>query len=377
MSLQIVKVEGDKLLERFVRLPMRLNAGDPSWVSPLLQERRDALSAKVNPFFQHAEVAMWLAVRDGRDVGRITAQIDSLAPADPRGPAGWFGMIAGEDEAEVFKTLLATAEAWLKERGCVWALGPFNLTTTEEVGLLVDGFGTPPMVMMGHDPRYAGTRIEEQGYTKAKDLFAWYYDITVDLPEKVKRRLGRSRRPGVVLRHLDFKRYDEDVRNLTEIYNDAWSGNWGFTPLTEAETHHLGKSLKPLIHPKLIWFVDVDGETAGFIVGLPNMNEAIKDLDGKLFPFGFAKLLWRLKYGKIKSGRVPLMGVKRKFAHDATGALLPFMLIDALRTEAVKMGYRDIELSWILEDNAPMNRINEALGGDKYKTYRIYERKIA
>lgn len=376
MSLSIVKVDSDKLLERFIRLPMRLNKDDPNWVSPLLQERREALSRKINPFFKHAEADYFLAVRDGRDVGRISAQIDQLAPKDPRGPAGWFGMIAAENDPEIFRLLLATAEAWLKERGCVYALGPLNLSTNEQVGLLVDGFDTPPMVMMDHDPAYAGKRIEEQGYVKAKDLYAWFYDITVDLPDMVRRRLDRPRRPGLVLRHLDFKRYDEDVRNLTEIVNDAWSGNWGFTPLTEAETHHLGKALKPLIHEKLIWFVDVDGETAGFIVGLPNINDAIKDLDGKLLPFGWAKLLWRLKFGKIRSGRVPLMGVKRKFAVDVTGAMLPFMLIDALRKEALKLGYRDIELSWILEDNAPMNRINEVLGGKKYKTYRIYERKI-
>ena len=375
-SIEILLCDTPALMERFIRLPLRLNKADPAWRPPLLQERREALSPQSNPFFRHAEAAFYLAVQDGKDVGRISAQIDELAQPDPRGPAGWFGMIAGENEDAVFEALFAAAEAWLKQRGCVWSLGPFNLSVNEEVGLLVDGFDTPPMVMMGHDQPYVGPRIEARGYTKAKDVFAWLYDIRIDVPAAVRRRIERTRRPGITVRHLNFKQYDKEVSDLTSIVNDAWSDNWGFTPLTVEETRHLAKSLKPLISERLIWFVDVDGEAAGFIVGLPNLNEAIRDLNGKLLPFGWLKLLWRLKVTGVKSGRVPLMGVRKKYHGEFGGALLPFLLIDALRREALKGGYTTVELSWILEDNEGMNRINQALGGTKYKTYRIYERKI-
>ena len=376
-NLEIVEARSPAEVERFVRLPLRLNAGDPAWSPPLLMERREALSPKVNPFFQHAEAAFWLAVRDGRDVGRISAQIDQLAPEDPAQPSGYFGMIAAEDDPAVFKALLDTAEAWLKARGKVRALGPFNLSINEEIGLLVDGYETPPMLMMGHDPRYAAGRIEEQGYAKEKDVFAYICDTATDVPSAARRRIDRGAPPGVVLRPLDLKRYDEEVRTLTDIFNDAWAGNWGFTPLTEAETDHLGKSLKLLLNPKLFWFAEVDGVPTGFGVVLPNLNEAARDLDGKLFPFGIAKLLWRLKVAGVTSGRLPLMGVRRSALSDVRGAMLPFLIIHNLRREALKLGIRRVEMSWILEDNKPMRRIIEAVGGERYKTYRIYAKALA
>jgi hypothetical protein len=375
--IEIVEVDGPQALDRFVRLPLRLNRDDPAWSPPLLMERKEALSPKINPFFQHAEAAFFLAVRDGRDVGRISAQIDKLAPEDPDAPSGYFGMIAAEDDPEVFAALFARAEAWLTARGKVKALGPFNLSINEEIGLLVDGFETPPMLMMGHDPRYAAPRVEAQGYAKAKDVFAYVIDTDTDVPAAARRRLDRGPPPGVVIRPLDMKRYDAEVRTLTEIFNDAWAGNWGFTPLTEAETDHLGKSLKLLLNPRLFWFAEVEGEPVGFGVVLPNLNEAARDLDGKLFPFGIAKLLWRLKVAGVGTGRLPLMGVKRSAFADVRGAMLPFLIIDALRRESRKLGIRRVEMSWILEDNAPMRRIIEAVGGERYKTYRIYEKALA
>lgn len=364
-------------LARFIRVPMTLAATDPMWISPLISERAAALTPKTNPFFEHAEVQLWLAVRGDRDVGRISAQIDALAPVDPNRPAGHFGMIAGEDDPEVFAALLATAEAWLKARGCAVALGPFNLSVNEEVGLLVDGFDTPPMVMMGHDPAYAGRRVEACGYTKAKDVYAYLCQMSDDIPPAILRRVRRGPAPGVTLRMLDMGRYDEEVVAMTEVLNDAWSGNWGFTPTTEAETDQLGKALRAVIDPRLIWFAEFDGEVAGFVVLLPNVNEAIADLDGRLAPFGWAKLLWRLKVARVKSIRIPLMGVKRKFANSHRGQLLPFQLMDASATQARALGYQTYELSWILEDNAPMNRICQSLGGRIYKTYRIYEKALA
>lgn len=373
----IVPVASAAELDRFVRLPMRLNAGDPNYIAPLMMERREALTAKTNPFFAHAEVQLWLAVRGGRDVGRISAQIDELTPSDGGPKAGHFGLIAAEDDPAIFAALFATAEAWLRERGCRRAQGPFNLSINEEVGLLVDGFDTPPVVMMGHDQPYVAARVEALGYRQIKDVYAYFSPLAHDLPPKVRKLVDRGPPQGVRLRMLDMKRFDEEVGVLTQILNDAWSANWGFTPTTEAETAQLAKSLKLVVDPRLVWFAELDGETAGFIVFLPNVNEAIRDLNGRLMPFGWAKLLWRLKVSRVKSGRIPLMGVRRKFQGGRRGQLLPFLLIDAARREARRLGYETVEMSWILDDNWPMRRILEAVNSHIYKTYRIYEKSLA
>ena len=374
-SVEILPVATAAELERFIRLPMRLNAGDPNWIAPLLFERREALSPRHNPFFQHADVQFWLARKDGRDVGRISAQIDHLAGTDPDAPAGYFGMIAAEDDAAVFAALFAVVEDWLRARGRVQAVGPFNLSINEEVGLLIDGFDTPPMLMMGHDPPYTAGRIEQQGYAKAKDVFAYLSDVPVFTPG-VQARLARPRPAGVVLRPIRMDRFDEEVRTLVEIWNDAWSKNWGAAPVTEAETKHLGQSLRLILHKRLVWFLEIDGEAAGFGALLPNLNDAIFDLGGRLFPFGWAKLLWRLKVRGVKRGRLPLMGVKRKFARDPRGAFAPFVILDAIRREGVKLGITQAEYSWILEDNLPMRHILEGFGARVYKTYRIYGKTI-
>ena len=373
----IVPVASAAELARFVRVPMRLNAGDPNYVAPLIMERSEALTPKTNPFFAHADVQLFLAVRAGRDVGRISAQIDHLAPSDGGPRAGHFGLIAAEDDPAVFAALFAAAEAWLISRGCARAQGPFNLSINEEVGLLVDGFETPPMVMMGHDPRYAAARVEALGYRQIKDVYAYECQLSDDLPPPARKLVDRGTPAGVKLRMLDMKRYDEEVATLTEILNDAWSGNWGFTPTTEAETAQLAKSLKMVVDRRLAWYAEIDGEIAGFIVILPNINEAIRDLKGKLLPFGWAKLLWRLKVQGLKTARVPLMGVRRKFSRTRRGQLLPFLLIDAARAEARKLGYQTVELSWILDDNKPMRSICEAAGTRIYKTYRLYEKSLA
>lgn len=375
MSLEIVPVSTKAEIERFIRVPMRLGACDPNYIAPLMFERREALSPKVNPFFQHAEWQFFLAVRDGRDVGRISAQIDLLAATDEAAPAGYFGMISAEDDPEVFAALFASVENWLRFKGRSRILGPFNLSINEEVGLLVDGFDTPPMLMMGHDPRYVGGRIEEQGYVKEKDVYAYYSAIPA-FTAGVEARLKRANPPGVVVRPINMKDFDGEVRTLVDIWNDAWAQNWGFAPVTEAETRHLGESLKLLLHPRLIWFVEIDGEAAGFGALLPNLNDAIFDLKGKLAPFGWAKLLWRLKVKGVKRGRVPLMGVKRKFAREPRGAFAPFLILGAFRREAPKIGITEAEYSWILEDNGPMRHILESFGAHIYKTYRIYGKSL-
>ena len=375
--MEIIPVTNDSELDRFVRLPMRLAAKDPNWISPLLMERKEALTPKTNPFFEHAEVQLWLARKHGRDVGRISAQIDKLAPADPANPFGYFGMIAAEDDPEVFTALTRTAEDWLKARGCVRAMGPFNLSINEETGLLVDGFDTPPMVMMGHDQRYIGPQMEALGYAKIKDVYAYIVDIMQDFPPRVRQRVDRPLPKGITLRQLNWKNYEREVSAMTGIINEGWANNWGFTPITEAETRQLAKSMRPVINEKLVWFADIDGEPAAFGVCLPNVNEAIRDLKGRLLPFGWAKLLWRLKVSGVTTARVPRMGVKRKFARDFRGRLLPFLIINAMGIEARKTGIKQVEMSWILEDNAPMRAIIEAVNSVRYKTYRIYEKRLA
>ena len=379
MAVEIVPVRTEAEKARFVRAPMRIAAktGDPNWISPLIMERMEALTPKTNPLFEHTEAQLWLARRDGRDVGRISAQIDSLAPSDPANPSGYFGMIHAEDDPEVFAALFAVAEDWLKARGRKLALGPFNLSINEETGLLVEGFDTPPQVMMGHDQPYVAGRIEALGYAKAKDIYAYRIRTSVDMPAAARRRVDRALPQGVTLRRLDFKNYEPEVRAMTEIMNDAWSGNWGHTEITENETRQLAKSMRPVINQKLVWFADIDGESAGFGVCLPNVMEAIRGLDGKLLPFGWATLLWRLKVAGVRTARVPLMGVKRKFARDFRGQLLPFLLVDRMRAEALKAGIEEVEMSWILEDNRPMRAIIEAVGSERYKTYRVYQKQLA
>jgi hypothetical protein len=239
-AVEIIAVSTPAEMDRFIGLPARLQAGDPNFVPPLLLERQEALSPKKNPFFQHAEAKFWLARRDGQDVGRISAQIDRLVK-DPA--VGHFGMILAEDRADTFQALFATAEAWLRERGKTRVLGPFNLSINEETGLLVDGFDTPPMLLMGHDPRHTGPRIEALGYAKTKDVIAYIRDTASELPATVQRFIAR-RLPGTMkVRNLDTKRYKEEFDTVTEIFNDAWSLNWGFIPFTEAEIAHMAKSL--------------------------------------------------------------------------------------------------------------------------------------
>ena len=376
-AVEILPVNTGAELARFVRVPMRIGAKDPNWISPLIMERVEALTPKTNPLFEHTDVQMFLARRDGRDVGRISAQIDHLAPSDPANPSGYFGMIHAEDDPAIFAALFAAAEDWLKQRGVKLALGPFNLSVNEETGLLVEGFDTPPMVMMGHNQPYVGPRIEALGYAKIKDVYAYKVDLTHDFPAAVRRRVERALPQGVTLRQLNFKNYEREVRAMTEIMNDAWHNNWGHTEITEAETRQLAKSMRPVIDQTMVWFADIDGESAGFGVCLPNVNEAIADLGGKLLPIGWAKLLWRLKVSGVKTARVPLMGVKRKFARDFRGQLLPFLLIDKMRSAALKAGVQTVEMSWILEDNKPMRAIIEAAGSDRYKTYRIYQKALA
>lgn len=371
--IDIIPVRTAAELDRFITLPSRLYANDPAYVAPLVLERQEALSPKKNPYFEHAEAQFWLAQRGGRDVGRISAQVDRLV-TDPE--VGHFGMIAAEDDGEVYAALFDAAESWLRARGKRHILGPFNLSINEETGLLVDGFDTPPVMLMGHDPRYSAARIEALGYGKAKDLIAYMYDIDHELPRAARRKIDSRTAQSLTVRQLDKSRYIEEFDTVTAIFNDAWSQNWGFIAFTPVEIAHMAKSLKMLIDPTCVAIVEMNGEAVGFGIALPNLNELIADFNGRLLPFNWLKLLWRLRRG-ARTARVPLMGIRRSFSGSMAGGLAPFLVIDALRKGLQAKGVRQVELSWILEDNKPMRHVIEALGALPYKTYRVYDKRLA
>ena len=373
-SIEITEVLTPDDLARFIRLPQTLFAADPNYIPQLFTERRDALTAKGNPFFRHATVALWIARRDGQDVGRISAQQDELIPDRQ---IGHFGSLAAIDDPEVFAALLQTAETWLRARGVTRVQGPFSLSINEESGLLVDGFDTPPMMMMPHDPPTVDARLRALGYEKARDLLAYIAETSVPMPASSTAIVARGLPSRVTLRKLERSRLQQDVESLVDIYNDGWSGHWGFVPITRDEVAHMAHAMKPLLHERLVWFADVDGAPAAFGLCLPNLNEAIRDLGGKLLPFGWAKLLWRLKVSGTTTARVPLMGVRRSHSSTILGRLLPLHIVDAIRRESAAMGIRQVEMSWVLEDNLPMRHLAEAFGGRAYKTYRVYEKSLS
>jgi hypothetical protein len=376
-AIEIIPITDAATLKRFIRLPDRLYRADPNYVPQLHSERQDALTAKGNPFFGHADVAMWLARRDGQDIGRISAQQDHLAAAGPDGRSGNFGMLVAIDDAQVFAALLATAEQWILAQGLKSVQGPFNLSINEESGLLIDGFGTPPMMMMPHDAPYIQARVEALGYTKIRDLYAYLCDTTAALPAPAAAMVARGLPSNVVIRPMRLKQLKSDIAALVSIFNDGWKEHWGFVPITEAEVDHMAKAMRPLLHERLVWFAEVDGEAAAFGLCIPNLNEAIRDLSGSLLPFGWAKLLWRLKVSGTATARVPLMGVRKKYGKGMLGRLLALHVVENLRREAAARGIKSVEMSWVLEDNLPMRHLAEAIGGHAYKTYRVYEKNLS
>ena len=373
-SLQVVKVEGKSALNDFIRLPWSLYKDDPMWVPPLVLERRMQLSPK-NPYFEHAKFCSWIAYRKGKAVGRISAQIDRLHIDRYQDAAGFFGMLEAEDNSLTFRALLGTAESWLRNQGMQRISGPFNLSINQELGLLVDGFDTPPSLMMGHARPYYADRIEEDGYQKEKDLLAYIINTNIKMTATAKRITARMK-GRIHIRKLQKSNFVNELKIIRNIFNDAWSQNWGFTAWTEAEFEHLGKDLKMLADEELVKIAEVDGKPAAFIVLLPNINEVIQDLNGRLLPFGWLKMLWRLKVKYPNSARIPLMGVRSQYHDSLMGAALAFGVIADLQQPALKRGIKEVELSWILEDNMGMRNIIESTNGRVYKTYRIYSKEL-
>jgi hypothetical protein len=372
--LRVAPVSGRADRRDFLGLAAALYRDDPHWIAPLRLEERMRVFGN-NPLFEHAEVRAWVAYRGGRPVGRITAQIDRLQQETQGNRAGSFGMLEAVDDAGVFAALFAAAEGWLREHGCTEVRGPFNLSINEEAGLLVEGFATPPCVMMGHGRPYYPARVEEQGYEKAQDLFA--YTLKSDfVPPPVMLKLAERAQREVQLRALRRRDLAAELEILRDIFNDAWAENWGFVPFTRAEFTELGKVMAALLPEDHVQIAEIDGRPVAFVVALPNINEAARDLRGRLLPLGWAKLLWRLKVRGVRSGRVPLLGVQREYHHSRMGPTLAFMVINAVRGGLVRRGIDDVELSWILEGNSGMRNITEAIGGTAYKRYRIYRKGL-
>ncbi len=358
----------------FIDVPWRIYVDDPMWVPPLRLERRFHFS-RFNPFFKHGEWQAWIAYRNSRPVGRISAQIDQLHRQRYGAETGHFGLFECIDDAEVAAVLVRAAEEWLAERHTRHVTGPFNFSINQECGVLVDGFDTPPMVMMPHSRRWYGRLLEEQGYQPVKDLLAYWVEVDFKVPRLMSALIAKFS-DQVCLRPLRRDKFSEEMEILRDIFNDAWSENWGFVPFTKAEFAELGATLRLLVPDDCIQIAEVDGVPSAFMVALPNLNEIFAELDGSLFPFGWVKLSRIKSRGAVRTGRIPLMGVRKQFHNTPLGMALAFMVIDAPKKLARAVGVQAVELSWILEDNKPMRAILDSLGCRQYKRYRIYGKTL-
>ena len=374
-AVAVYPVTNRQELRKFIDVPWIVYANDPVWVPPLRLERRWHFS-KSNPFFGHGEWQAWIAYRDNKPVGRISAQIDQLHRQRYGADTGHFGLLESVNDKEVFSELMQTAEKWLAERGTKNVSGPYNFSINQECGVLVSGFDTPPMVMMPHSPKWYGQLLEEQGYYPLKDLLAYLFKADMEVP-KIMRVLVDKFSTRVHKRMIRRNQFKAEIEVLRSIFNDAWSDNWGFIPFTEAEFSELGSTFRFLLKDEYIQIVEVDGVPAAFMVVLPNLNEVFAKLNGNLFPLGWFQLIKKLKFDQISTGRIPLMGVRKRFQNTPLGAALACMMIEAPREVGLSRGLREIEVSWILEDNKSMRGMIEKLAGvPEYKRYRIFGKTL-
>lgn len=381
-DLVIAPVSGKAGRARFVDLGRVFSARLPHFVPQLRREQLELIDPAKNPFFDHAEVQLFIAQAGGRDVGRISAHIDQLALAMPAaqgfGPGtGMFGYFDAENKA-VAHALLATAEEWLRSRGMTRAVGPISLSIWEEPGLLVKGQDQAPTLMMGHHPaRYRGW-IENAGFSRVKTLLTYELNIAQPLPPLTDRivKMG-ERNPRIVIREAGRFDYERDVRIILHILNDAWSGNWGFVPFTDREIAYAAKKLRPLVHPELVRIAELDGRPVAFMITFPDMNEVLSDIDGRLFPLGWLRLLRWLRKPRGRNMRVPLMGVLKEYQNTRLASQLAFMMIEYIRREAVtKFGAERGELGWILDDNQGMVAIAGAIDSRVNREYWIFEKAL-
>ena len=361
----------------FVDFAWEVYRNDPAWVPPLKDEVMGLLTPGNNPWFEHGRAALWVARRNGRIIGRISAQVDDLVQDHMAPGTGQWGMFEALD-GNAAAALIETAEDWLRGQGMIRALGPISISIWDEPGLEIEGFDEPPTVMMGHHrPEYEAW-IEAAGYAKAKDLLTYEVDIAHWWNEAIARLIAMGEKnPRLRIRTVDKSRFDEEAQVILGLLNDAWSDNWGYVPLTASEIAYAGKKLQPIIYNELVRVAEYDGEPVAFMITLPDINELTRDLNGELFPFNWAKLLWRLRRPRTKRARVPLMGVAKKLHGTRLASQLAFMLIEFTRRDAVgKFGIEIGEFGWIREDNKGMLSIAELPGARVNHRYRIYEKSL-
>ncbi len=381
-KLIIRPVETKKDRKIFIDLPFRLYADDPNWVPPLKSEALGLITPEKNGWFSHAKAQLFLAEEDGRVVGRISAHIDTLAltmpPEQGFGPGvGQWGLMEAERQ-DVFQALLARAEDWLREQGMTRALGPISMSIWEEPGLLIDGYDHPPTIMMGHAKREYRGWIEWAQYRPIKQLMTYEVDVTKQFPPIVQRIIKSGEKNGrITVRNVDKTRFEEEAAIILSILNDAWKDNWGFVPLTPPEIKDVGVKLKPIVFNDLIRIAELDGRPVAFMITLPDLNEAIKPLNGSLLPFGWAKLLWWLRKPKVRTVRVPLMGVVKELQASRMASQLAFMMIEYIRRASVEhYDAKRAEIGWILDDNQGMRSIAETIESRVNKVYQVYERVL-
>lgn len=376
MSIQIRQHQPGKDIGAFVRFHHDLFRGDLNWVPPLDMEVNERLTPGKNPFFEHGEATLFTAWEGARMVGRISAQVDYEHLKTHNDETGFFGFFDTVDDPKVAQALVDAATEWLRDRGMKAIRGPYNLSINEEIGTLVAGFEHPPTLMTPFAKPYQGALIEGTGLAKVKDLYYWRYDKEDGVPPRAQKALEAiDALPEVRFRSVDTKRMLDEVRLLLDIHTDAWSQNWGFVPITEAELHKVAADMKMILDPDVAFFAEVDGRAVAVCVALPNLNEVIGDLDGKLFPFGIFKLLWRTKVKHPKSMRLILLGLRQ----EVRGVKRYGALSTAMYAELVRRGtgkYDWAELGWTLDDNRLINLAIKAMRGKLTRTYRVYEKSI-
>ena len=370
--LEIFPVANARDLRQFIHLPWKIYRDDPYWVPPLLLDMKTLLNREKHPFFKHSSAEFFLARRDGELVGRIAAIQNNNHNNYHGERTAFFGFFESVNEKEVAAALLEQAASWARSRGLVQLRGPMNYSTNETLGLLVEGFDSSPCLMMTHNPPYYQELIESAGFEKTMDLYAWWLLTERGLNPKIV-RVGEKvlKDQGIRVRTIDMKKFREEVEIIKKIYNDAWSTNWGFVPMTDAEFEHMAKDLKTIVDPRVLLIAEKDGEPLAFSLALPDFNQALKKVNGRLFPFGLAKLIY---YGRqVRQVRVLALGIVKKVQNwNGLGAALYY---ESFR-RGVAAGYRSCEFSWTLENNDLINRSMQLFGAEIYKRYRIYQKAL-
>lgn len=368
-GVDIKPVRTKKDLMDFIRLPWKIYKDDPFWVPPLLMDRKKLLDTKKNPFYEHSKIEMFLARRDGEILGRNAAIINYNHNKFQAEEIGFFGFFESVNDQEVANILFDASKEWIRKEGYSAMRGPMNPSTNDEVGLLVDGFGSSPVMLMTYNPKYYIDLYERYGLRKEKDLFAFHVNkdrVFTDKLERVARMV--TRKEGVTFRSIDMKKLGEEIKKVKEVYNEAWSKNWGFVPMTDKEFDFLADDLKQVVEPELAIFAEVNGKPVGFALTLPDINYALKfNKRGHLLP-GIYHLLTKKK--QIHWVRIMVLGVIHSYRQTGIAAVLFY----ETAKRGVKLGYYDGEASWVLEDNLMMNRSAELLNAEKYKTYRVYRK---